>query len=150
MKIIVINGPNLHLLGMREPSYYGNTSLNMIEQRLKEISYKLDPTVFLEFFQSNSEGAIVDKISEIFFLGYDGIIINPAAYSHTSIAILDALRGVGIPAIEVHISNIYTRESYRHHSYVSEACIGQISGLGVKGYEYALYAMIEHIKNKRS
>ena len=144
MKICIINGPNLQLLGTREPGIYGRITLNDIVAKIKKDAKKYK-NVKVEFFQSNNEGEIVDKIGNLYKLGCDGIIINPAAYSHTSIAIYDVLRAANIPAIEVHISNIYKRESFRQHSITAGACIGLISGLGITGYECALSALINYI-----
>lgn len=135
MKILVINGPNLNLLGIREPGIYGNSTLADLEAMLR--SYALSRGVEIEFFQSNHEGAIVDTIQEA-RLKFDGIIINPAAYTHTSIAIPDAIKAVGLPAVEVHISDISTREEYRRHSYTSEACIATVAGKHFAGYIEAL------------
>lgn len=144
MKICVINGPNLQLLGIREPDVYGNFTLNDIATGIKNLAKSFE-NIKVDFFQSNNEGEIVDKIGNLYKSGYDGIIINPAAYTHTSIAIHDALKAVDIPAIEVHISNIYKRERFRQHSITAGACIGQISGFGIKSYEYAFLALIDYI-----
>ncbi len=133
MKIIIINGPNLNLLGKREPEIYGSETFESYFEKLKA-AY---PQVDLEYYQTNHEGLIIDKLHEIGF-SYDGIIINGGAYTHTSIAIADALGAIETPAIEVHISDIYARESYRHHSYFTEKCVGFYTGLGLKGYEVGL------------
>ena len=135
MKILVINGPNLNLLGLREPAIYGKRSYADLLNYIKESAAALDLEV--ECFQSNHEGAIVDKIQEAYGK-YDGIVINPAAYTHTSIAILDALKGIGLPAVEVHLSDITTRESFRHISYAGLACEISYIGLGFEGYKKAL------------
>jgi 3-dehydroquinate dehydratase II len=132
-KIIIINGPNLNLLGKREPTIYGNQTFEQYFEELKSNYSKID----LHYFQSNHEGAIIDKIHEIGF-DYDGIIINAGAYTHTSIAIADALSAIKTPAVEVHISNIHAREAFRHHSFLTSRCKGMICGLGLKGYELAL------------
>ena len=134
-KILIINGPNLNLLGTREPEIYGRLTLNDIDTQLKNKAEQLK--VEIECFQSNCEGEIVDKIG-LAKNKFDAIIINPAAYTHTSVAIRDALTSVSIATIEVHISNIYSREEFRHKSFISPACIGQISGLGIDGYLLAL------------
>ncbi len=134
-KILVINGPNLNLLGTREPEVYGKVTLAEIENRLKEYAKKIN--VEIECFQSNHEGEIVDKIGSA-KNNFDGIIINPAAYTHTSVAVRDAISSVNIPAVEVHLSNIYAREQFRHNSYIAPVAVGQISGLGVDGYIFAL------------
>lgn len=138
MKIIVINGPNINLLGTREKEIYGNAGYNELCSLIREKAQ--DMGVDVDIFQSNSEGAIVDKIQES--LGsYDGIVINPAAYTHYSIAIHDALKAVSIPAVEVHISNIHSREEFRRKSVTAPACTGQISGLGIHGYILAIQAL---------
>jgi 3-dehydroquinate dehydratase II len=147
MKILVINGPNLQLLGKRDVDVYGTTSLKEIEDDLTKQASSLKNDLKLVFSQSNHEGEILDKISSSFTEHYDGIIINPAAYSHTSIAIYDALKAVEIPAIEVHISNIYKREKFRQHSIIAAACVGQITGLGINGYGLALQALIGIIES---
>lgn len=135
MKILVIHGPNLNLLGKREPEVYGHTTLEDINQQLFILSGELG--LETEIYQSNSEGAIVDAIQN---RAYDLLIINPAAYTHTSVAIRDAIAAVGKPAIEVHISNIHKREDFRKTSYIAGVATGQISGLGVEGYLLALRA----------
>lgn len=133
MKIIIINGPNLNLLGKRETDIYGDESFESYFEKLKA-NY---PGVDLEYFQTNHEGYIIDKLHEVGF-SYDGIILNAGAYTHTSIAIADALGAIETPAIEVHISDIYTREDFRKHSYLTVKCIGFYTGLGLRGYEVAL------------
>ena len=135
MKILIIHGPNLNMLGKREPEIYGNAKLDDINKQLKKEARKLKTDV--DFFQSNSEGDIVSKIQHA-LSNFDGIIINPGAYTHTSIAIRDSILSVGLPVIEVHISNIYAREEFRAKSVISDIVIGQISGLGKLGYVYAL------------
>lgn len=142
MKILVIHGPNLNLLGTREPDVYGNTTLEEINRRIIALAKELD--VDAEVFQSNSEGEIVDAIQK---RTYDVLIINPAAYTHTSVAIRDAIAAVGRPAIEVHISNIHKREEFRRTSYISGVVTGQISGLGIEGYLLAVRASLQ-ILNK--
>lgn len=134
-KILIINGPNLNLLGTREPKIYGKTTLKDIETELKNKAEKLK--VEIECFQSNHEGEIVDKICNA-KNKFDAIIINPAAYTHTSVAIRDAFAAVDIPAIEVHISNVYSREEFRHNSLIAPVVVGQIAGLGIQGYLLAL------------
>jgi len=143
MQILVIHGPNLNLLGSREPEVYGAKTLAQINADLALIASKAGAE--LESFQSNHEGALVDRIQAA---GRDGsrfIIINPAAYSHTSIAIRDALAAVAVPFVEVHLSNIHQREAFRHHSHVSALARGVICGLGAKGYEYALQYALEQL-----
>lgn len=134
-KILIINGPNLNLLGTREPEIYGKTTLKDIEMQLKDRAEKLN--VEIECFQSNHEGEIVDKIHSA-KNNFDAVIINPAAYTHTSVAIRDAFASVEIPTIEVHISNVYSREEFRHNSLIAPVVVGQISGLGIQGYLLAL------------
>ncbi len=134
-KVLIINGPNLNLLGTREPEIYGKTTLKDIETELKNKAEKLN--VEIECFQSNHEGEIVDKICGAKGK-FDAVIINPAAYTHTSVAIRDAFAAVDIPAIEVHISNVYSREEFRHNSLIAPVVVGQIAGLGIHGYLLAL------------
>lgn len=141
MKIMLINGPNLNLLGVREKNIYGLNSYQKIIENLKEKALELN--IELNCVQSNIEGEIINYIQQAFFEKYDGIIINPGAYTHYSIAIYDAILGVGIPTIEVHISNIYKREEFRHKSVIAPACVGQICGFGERGYNMALYAFKE-------
>jgi 3-dehydroquinate dehydratase-2 len=138
LKILLINGPNLNMLGKREPAVYGKDTLADINTRLEQAAIGMN--IELECFQSNYEGAIVEKIQNA--MGQcDGVIINPAAYTHTSIAIRDALLLHTVPIIEIHLSNIYKREEFRHHSMVSGVATGQIAGLGVQGYHLALTAI---------
>jgi len=140
MKIVVIQGPNLNMLGVREQHIYGPMRLEEIHQQMK--SFAEQNGVEIEFFQSNLEGEIVDRVQEC--MGdADGIIINPAAYSHTSIAIRDALAAVEIPAIEVHLSNIHAREEFRKHSLTAEVCAGVIAGMGPFGYHLAMIGIIQ-------
>ena len=140
MKLLVINGPNLNLLGVREPDIYGHQTLSDLEKLVTE--YCTDKDVEVDFFQSNHEGAIVDRIQAAYQI-YDGLIINPAAYTHTSIAIPDAIKAVGIPAVEVHLSDITKRESYRQHSYTSGACLATIAGKHFQGYLDAVDILIK-------
>jgi 3-dehydroquinate dehydratase-2 len=142
MKFIVINGPNVNLLGIREPEIYGKESYADLEKLVRETC--ASENIEVDIFQSNHEGAIVDKIQEAFGL-YDGIVINPAAYTHTSIAILDALKSVGITAIEVHISDLDRREHFRQISYAGQACIKCISGQGINGYRKAVLYLKEYL-----
>jgi len=136
-RIQIINGPNLNLLGKREPTVYGNQSFEAYLLELKA----LFPEAELDYFQSNTEGALIDKIHEVGF-SYDGIVINAGAYTHTSVAIADAIRSISIPAIEVHISNVFKREVFRHHSYLSDACKGCIVGFGMDSYRLAIDAVL--------
>ena len=140
IKLLVINGPNLNMLGIREPEIYGRHTLGDLEEMLRE-SF---PEISFTFFQSNYEGAIVDEIQRAYGV-MDGIIINPAAYTHTSIAILDALKAVGLPAVEVHLSDISARESFRRHSYISAACLATIAGRHFEGYREAASLLISHL-----
>jgi len=138
--ILVINGPNLNLLGTREPGIYGTQTLNDIKNNLLD---KFSKSTQLIFFQSNSEGGIIDFIHDN--LSASGMIINPGAYTHTSIAIRDAISSAGIPAVEVHLTNIHTREEFRSHSMTAAVCIGQISGFGLHSYELGVEALLKHI-----
>ena len=135
MKILVINGPNLNMLGIREPNIYGKQDFAALESYIRASAEELGHKVTL--FQSNHEGEIVDVIQSAYGV-YEGIVINPAAYTHTSVAILDALKSVGIPTVEVHLSDINAREEFRHHSYVSMVAAKTICGLGFEGYRRAL------------
>ena len=138
--ILILNGPNLNMLGVREPEKYGNQTLEDIISNLRPIADSNN--IILTAYQSNHEGEIIDRIHQAYQENVKFIIINPAAYTHTSISIRDALLAVNIKFIEVHLSNIYSRENYRHHSFLSDIAIGTISGLGAKGYELALnYAL---------
>ena len=143
MNILVIHGPNLDLLGKRQPAIYGTQTLDNINQDLIQIAQKQGVT--LKVFQSNQEGKIVSEIGNNIDWA-NGILINPAAYTHTSIAIRDALSAINLPVIEIHLSNIYEREDFRHHSYVSPIAVGVISGFGNYSYELALNAMINTLK----
>ena len=142
MKILVINGPNINMLGIREPGIYGKNSyqelLNLLENTAVEENLEIC------HFQSNHEGVLVDKIQEAYGI-YDGIVINPAAYTHTSIAILDALKAVGIPAVEVHISDVDSREDFRRVSYAGLACVHTIKGIGIEGYAMAVRFLKEYL-----
>jgi len=137
-RIQIINGPNLNLLGKREPTVYGNQTFEAYFQELK----LLFPETQLDYFQSNTEGVIIDKLHETGF-EYDGIVLNAGAYTHTSIAIADAIRSITTPVIEVHISNVFKREVYRHHSFLSEACKGCIVGFGMDSYRLAVDAILK-------
>ena len=142
LNILIINGPNINMLGVREPEAYGSKSYKDLEMELHEYSFELG--VNLEIFQSNFEGEIVEKIHSAKD-GIDGIIINAGAYTHTSIAIRDAISAVNIPTIEVHMTNIYKREEFRHHSYLAPVCIGQISGFGANSYKLGLKAVVDYL-----
>nr|WKN36496.1 type II 3-dehydroquinate dehydratase [Tunicatimonas sp. TK19036] len=138
MHLIIINGPNLNLLGKREPEVYGSLSFDDYFQQLT----KQFPEVHLSYFQSNSEGELVSKLQEVGF-SIDGIILNAAAYTHTSVAIADAVSAISAPVIEVHISNVHARETFRHHSYLSKVARGIIVGLGLAGYRLAIEFFVQ-------
>ncbi|MEQ6118684.1 type II 3-dehydroquinate dehydratase [Reichenbachiella sp. MALMAid0571] len=138
MKILILNGPNLNLLGKREPEIYGSNDFGSYFKKLK----KEFPAINLEYFQSNHEGAIIDKMQEVGF-DYDGIVLNAGAFTHTSVAIADAIKAITSPVIEVHISNIFTREKFRHHSFISSVSIGIISGFGLNSYKLAIAHLTE-------
>ncbi len=143
-KLLVLHGPNLNLLGTREPEVYGKDSLADIDFRLKMRAGEAD--VGLSTLQSNSEAALIDRIHEARSDGTDFILINPGAFTHTSVALRDALTGVAIPFIEVHISNVHAREPFRRHSYLSDVAVGVICGLGAQGYELALEAALTRLR----
>ncbi|MBD2437240.1 type II 3-dehydroquinate dehydratase [Nostoc sp. FACHB-110] len=143
LSILVLHGPNLNLLGQREPGIYGAVTLAEINRLLQEAASKLQASVL--GMQSNHEGALVDAIHEA--LGkHQGILINAGAYTHTSVALRDAIAGVNLPTVEVHLSNIYRREDFRHHSYIAPVVIGQISGFGVESYLLGLQALVHHLR----
>jgi len=142
-KVLVLHGPNLNLLGSREPAVYGSLTLPEIDNNLQKLGRKLG--MKLQTFQSNAEGALIDRVHAAAKEKIAFIIINPGGLTHTSIALRDALVGVAIPFIEVHLSNIYARESFRHYSYVSGVAVGVISGFGARGYEYALSEALQRI-----
>ncbi len=144
MKILFLNGPNLNLLGTREPDKYGTQTLKDIEIFIKEEAKKHN--IEVEFYQSNIEGELVNKIQEAKNI-FDGIVMNPAAYTHTSVAIRDAILAVSIPTVEIHISNIHTREEFRKTSLTAPACIGQITGFGINSYKLGLIAISDHLKS---
>lgn len=139
MKICIINGPNLNFTGIREKGVYGSKTLEDINGEVLESAKEMD--IEVEFFQSNFEGAIIDKFQQCYFEKFDGIIINPGAFTHYSYAIKDAISSVMIPTIEVHLSNIHKREEFRHKSVTASSCIGQMCGFGYKGYILALQAL---------
>ncbi len=147
MKIIVVNGPNLNMLGKREPELYGSLTLGEIESFLVSRTEVADGDVSLSFFQSNSEGEIVTAIQQARGK-FDGLIINPAAYTHTSVAIRDAILSTGLPAVEIHLSNIYRREDFRHKSFVSGVSLGVVSGFGAESYYLGLLGLVEHIRKE--
>ena len=141
MKIQIINGPNLNLLGIREPGIYGADSFESYMPKLCAQFEGID----IEYYQSNIEGELIDKLQEVGF-DYDGIVLNAGAYTHTSIALQDCIRSLKSPVIEVHISNVHKREEFRHHSYISCACLGVIAGFGLDSYRLAIEAIINHKK----
>jgi len=139
VKIMVLNGPNLNLLGTRETGVYGDASLTEIEGRLKEAF----PKVSLRFVQTNHEGGLVDALHEAQMDGFDGVVLNAAAYTHTSVALRDAIAAIDVPVVEVHISNVHTRESFRRRSLISSVCVGQVTGLGIAGYRLAVSYFVD-------
>lgn len=142
-RVLVLHGPNLNLLGLREPGIYGSLTLAEINHALEEEAKKLQAKVFP--FQSNHEGVLVDAIHEA--VGqHEGILINPGAYTHTSVALRDAIAAVNLPTVEVHLSNIHKREEFRHHSYIAPVAIGQISGFGAQSYLLGLQALVHHLR----
>ena len=143
MKILVLHGPNLNLLGTREPDVYGALTLDQINAAITSLAGELG--IEVDFFQSNSEGALIDRIHAGVGV-FDGIVINPAAYTHTSVAIRDALAAVPLPAVEVHLSNVHRREQFRAHSYTAPVAVGQIAGFGLDSYLLGLRAIFNHIK----
>lgn len=137
MKILILNGPNLNLLGKREPEIYGSATFeDYFENLLKKF-----PNIELEYFQSNHEGELVDKLHEVGF-SYDGVVMNAGAYTHTSVAIADAIKGISTPVVEVHISNVHQREEFRHKSYLSPVCMGVILGFGLNSYDLGITSFI--------
>jgi 3-dehydroquinate dehydratase, type II len=146
MKLLVINGPNLNMLGLREPDIYGKQDFRALEQFVRDTCEA--EGIGVDLFQSNHEGAIVDTIQQAYGR-YDGIVINPAAYTHTSVAILDALKAVSIPAVEVHLSDISKRESFRHISYAGMACIKSYVGLGFEGYRQAVLYLKDYLEGRK-
>lgn len=142
MKILVINGVNMNMLGFRETEKYGTMTLKDLEKELYAFSFELG--IDIETFQSNFEGEIVEKIHQTKD-NFDGIVINAGAYTHTSVAIRDAISAVNIPTVEVHMTNIYKREEFRHHSYIAPVCIGQISGFGINSYKLGLKAVVDYL-----
>ena len=144
-RILLLNGPNLNMLGAREPKHYGRISLASIEEKMQTLATQYN--VKVECFQANSEEKLINKIHES-FQQVDFILINPAAYTHTSVALRDALLAVSIPFVEIHLSNVHKREPFRHHSYFSDVAEGVICGLGAKGYEFAFLFAIDYLAKK--
>ena len=148
LKIAIVNGPNLQRLGIREPEIYGRQSLADLEEKLLQMTSPEEAE--LEFFQSNHEGSLIDFLYSFEDDNGNGIILNPGALTHTSLALHDAIAGLGLPVIEVHISNIYQREEIRHHSLTAPACVGVISGLGLEGYAAALTYLLERLRGEEN
>ncbi len=146
MKILIINGVNMNMLGLRETEKYGTMTLKDLEKDLYAFSFEIG--IDIETFQSNFEGEIVEKIHSAKD-NFDGIVINAGAYTHTSIAIRDAISAVNIPTVEVHMTNIYKREEFRHHSYIAPVCIGQISGFGINSYKLGLEAVVDYLSDNK-
>lgn len=143
LKILVLHGPNLNMLGKREPGIYGSKTLSDINALLEAAAKSLSVKITAQ--QSNHEGVLVDSIQNAFGV-FDGLLINPAAYTHTSVAIRDAIAAVDLPTVEVHLSNIHQREAFRHHSYIAPVAIGQISGFGAESYRLGLQALVAHLR----
>ena len=143
MKFLVINGPNLNMLGIREPDIYGNRTYDDLVATTREAA--MDIGVETEFYQSNHEGDLVDKIQEAYFRHFDGVVINPGAYTHTSVALLDAVKATMLPTVEVHISDVDNRDDFRKVSYIRKACIATVSGRGFDGYTEALKILIKEL-----
>lgn len=141
MRILIINGPNLNLLGKREPGIYGSSTFDEYLGKLRNAHQDVE----IEYFQSNHEGGIIDKLHEVGFGAVDGVILNAGAYTHTSVAIHDAIKAIKTPVIEVHISNVHQREEFRHHSYISPAASGIIVGFGLESYHLALLSFISRL-----
>lgn len=144
LSILILHGPNLNLLGMREPDIYGSETLAEVDARL--LRFGVEAGLHIETFQSNHEGALIDRIQHAKSAGFSALIINPGGYTHTSVALRDAIAAVGLPTIEVHLSNIHARETFRHHSYIAPVAIGQICGLGTIGYELAIRGLLVKLK----
>ena len=146
-RVAVVHGPNLNLLGAREPDTYGTTTLDEINLQLKQHAQSLG--VVIDAFQSNSEGSLVDHIQSLAG-ARDGLLINPAAYTHTSVAIRDAILAIGLPAVEVHLSNTHTREAFRHHSHVADVVVGRVMGFGALSYTLGLDGLVAYLRNVRA
>ena len=147
MKVLVLNGVNLNMFGKRDPAQYGTVTLDEINSRLAALGKELGTEV--ECYQTNIEGEMCQRIHQAFAEQVDAVLINAGAYTHTSIAIRDAITASGLPCVEVHLSNVHARESFRHHSFLSSVCIGQILGFGGYSYQLALEAVVWHLKNRK-
>jgi len=145
VKIVILHGPNLNMLGIREPTVYGADTLTEVNEKISAYVDGKNLSIELEFFQSNHEGALIDRIHEAYRAGVAGIIINPGGYTHTSVALRDAVSAVAIPVVEVHLSNVHAREEFRHHSYIAPVAIGQVAGFGPSGYLMALDGLLNHL-----
>ena len=144
ISFLVLHGPNLNLLGMREPDIYGSETLAEVDAKL--LQFGAETGLRIETFQSNHEGVLIDRIQQAKSAGFSALIINPGGYTHTSVALRDAIAAVGLPTMEVHLSNIHARETFRHHSYIAPVAIGQICGLGTIGYELAIRGLLARMK----
>lgn len=144
LSFLVLHGPNLNLLGTREPEIYGRETLAEVDARLGAFGAQVG--IQIETFQSNHEGALIDRIQQAKGQGFSALIINPGGYTHTSVALRDVIAAVGLPTMEVHLSNIHARETFRHHSYIAPVAIGQICGLGTIGYELAIRGLLARMK----
>jgi 3-dehydroquinate dehydratase-2 len=144
LSFLVLHGPNLNLLGMREPDIYGKETLAEVDASL--LRFGAETGLHIETFQSNHEGALIDRIQQAKGAGFSALVINPGGYTHTSVALRDAIAAVGLPTMEVHLSNIHARETFRHHSYIAPVAIGQICGLGTIGYELAIRGLLARMK----
>ena len=144
MRILILHGPNLNLLGTREPGIYGRQTLAEIDERIAELAERegVEP----RFFQSNHEGALIDELQRARAEGFDGVILNAAAYTHTSVALRDAISAIALPTIEVHLSNVHAREEFRHRSLIAPVCLGQVCGFGWRGYLLALEGLVGHLR----
>lgn len=140
MNVLILNGPNLNLLGTREPETYGRTTLAALEGDLRHAF----PEVDFAFFQSNHQGALIDRLHQAHAESMDGVVFNPGGYTHTSVALRDAIAAISVPVVEVHLSNVHAREDFRHRSLLAPVCVGQISGLGTAGYQLAVRYFLEH------
>lgn len=148
MNLLVLHGPNLNLLGTREPDVYGHMTLDDVNKALQETAVSLSPNLTLHIHQSNHEGVLLDHIHQLREVAA-GLLINPGAYTHTSIALRDAIAGTQMPTVEVHLSNVYAREPFRHHSMLAPVCIGQISGFGWRSYIWGLQALVQYLVSKQ-